>query len=139
MSVFGQTSGNKHCMVSLKIFQIVQPKFCQRWAIPWKSHSNNQLGVWLKQFKCKKKFLLWSGQTLKWCFPNQRIMLLFNSMSTTGQKINIAVSQSLFNFYSNIRALTMVSRCSLELSMGVLLWMTYIINDGYCGSLFISL
>ena len=46
MSVFGQTSGNKLCMVSLKIFHIVQPTFCQRWAIPWKSHSNNERGVW---------------------------------------------------------------------------------------------
>jgi len=37
---------------------------------------------------------------------------------TTGQKINIAVLRSLIDFYSNIRALAMLSRCSLELSMG---------------------
>jgi len=24
------------------------------------------------------KEVLWSGETLKWCFPNQRIMLLFS-------------------------------------------------------------
>jgi len=45
---------------------------------------------------------------------------IFNSLFTTGQKINIAVSRSLIDFYSNIRALAMLSRCSLELSMGVL-------------------
>jgi len=44
---------------------------------------------------------------------------IFNSLFTTGQKINIAVSRSLINFYSNIRAIAMLSRCSLELSMGV--------------------
>ena len=43
---------------------------------------------------------------------------IFNSLFTTGQKINIAVSRSLIDFYSNI--LAMLSRCSLELSMGVL-------------------
>jgi len=45
--------------------------------------------------------------------------VIFNSLFTTGQKINIAVSRSLIDFYSNIRALAMLSRCSLELSMGV--------------------
>jgi len=45
---------------------------------------------------------------------------IFNSLFTTGQKINIAVSRCLIDFYSNIRALAMLSRCSLELSMGVL-------------------
>ena len=44
---------------------------------------------------------------------------MFNSLFTTGQKINIAVTES-YRFYSNIRALAMLSRCSLELYMGVL-------------------
>ena len=39
---------------------------------------------------------------------------IFNSLFSTGQKINIAVS-----LISNIRALAVLSRCSLELSMGV--------------------
>jgi len=44
---------------------------------------------------------------------------IFNSLFTTGQKINIAVSRGLIDIYSNIRALAMLSRFSLELSMGV--------------------
>ena len=37
--MFGQTSGNK--LVSLKIYFLLQ-----RWAFPWKSHSNDELVVW---------------------------------------------------------------------------------------------
>ena len=44
---------------------------------------------------------------------------IFNSLFTTAQKIKIAISRSLTDFYSNIQALAMLSRCSLELSMGV--------------------
>jgi len=44
---------------------------------------------------------------------------IFNSLFTTCQKINIAVSRSLIDFHSNIRAFELLSRCSLELSMGV--------------------
>ena len=33
-------------LVSLKILHIVQPTFYQRWVIPSKSHSNDELGVW---------------------------------------------------------------------------------------------
>ena len=40
---------------------------------------------------------------------------IFNSLFTTGQKINIAVSRSLIDFYSNIRALAM-----LWVNLGVL-------------------
>ena len=42
---------------------------------------------------------------------------IFNSLFTTGQKINIAVSRSLYRFYSNIQALAMLSRCSLGIFM----------------------
>ena len=44
---------------------------------------------------------------------------IFKSLFTTCQKINIAVFRSLIHFYSNIWALTMLSRCLLKLSMGV--------------------
>ena len=44
---------------------------------------------------------------------------IFNNLFTTDQKINIAFLRILIDFYSNIRALAMLSRCSLELSKGV--------------------
>ena len=58
-------------------------------------------------------------QSLKFSKVRSVKSAIFNSLFTTGQKINIAVLRSLSDVYSNIRALTMLSRCSLELSMGV--------------------
>jgi len=81
-----------------------------------KVHKNSHIYFFLRD-----KYILSAldVQSLKFSKVRSVKSAIFNSLFTTGQKINIAVLRSLSDFYSNIRALTMLSRCSLELSMGV--------------------